>query len=82
MPPNFPDSRVAEAYMEPEANRFSKPFTWPPPARNRVRDFCKRVLGWTDSEMDAQIDPVLDRFASRSSQVSFHFACYISMEVN
>lgn len=69
MPPNFPDETVAKAYFYPNTNRNAEPFEYIPPFRSKVRRYVSDVLGWSDALMDAQIDPVLQRFADRSIQM-------------
>jgi hypothetical protein len=69
VPPNFPDETVAKAYFHPQTNRNADPFAYIPPFRSKVRRYVGDVLGWSDALMDAQIDPVLQRFADRSIQM-------------
>ena len=66
--PDFPDERVAEAFLAPQANRDTTAFQWPVPRLDRVRSFCRNMLGWTDAEMDANVDPVISKYTSRGSQ--------------
>lgn len=66
--PNFPDTRVAEAFMNPAANFDPTAFEWPLPKLHRVRNYCREQLGWTEIEMDQQVDTVIQRYASRSQQ--------------
>ena len=66
--PDFPDERVAEAFLAPQANRDTTAFQWPVPRLDRVRTFCRNMLGWTDAEMDANVDPVISKYTSRGSQ--------------
>ena len=63
------DVRVAEAFMKPAANMDATSFDWPQPKLHRVRAYCKENLGWTEQEMDHQVDTVIERYASRSQQV-------------
>ena len=65
---NFPDSKVAEAYLKPAASRNPARFPAPEPKLHRARAFCRDMLGWTEQEMDAQIDPVIQRFVDRTTQ--------------
>eukprot|EP00596_Hydrurales_sp_CCMP1899_P004972 CAMPEP_0119038400 /NCGR_PEP_ID=MMETSP1177-20130426/7320_1 /TAXON_ID=2985 /ORGANISM="Ochromonas sp, Strain CCMP1899" /LENGTH=1991 /DNA_ID=CAMNT_0007000961 /DNA_START=161 /DNA_END=6136 /DNA_ORIENTATION=+ len=65
--PNFPDIRVAEAFMNPAANFDPTVFEWPLPKLHRVRSYCREQLGWTEQEMDQQVDTVIQRYASRAA---------------
>ncbi len=49
VPELFPDSKIAQAYLEPETNRDQAPFKWTFPSKEKVRKFCREVLGWTDA---------------------------------
>lgn len=69
VPANFPDETVAKAYFHPNTNRNADPFVYIPPSRSKVRRYVSDVLGWSDALLDAQIDPVLQRFADRSIQM-------------
>jgi hypothetical protein len=40
--------RVAEAFMNPAANKDASAFDWPLPKLHRVRAYCKEQLGWTE----------------------------------
>lgn len=66
--PNFPDQRVIDAYLKPEANRNIGEFEWTVPKLHRIRGYCRETIGWTDQEMDARIDPVIRKFAEKSIQ--------------
>lgn len=46
---SFPDGRVVQAYMQPDANRNTEPFSWQQPMRHKIGDFCKKVLDWSDN---------------------------------
>lgn len=68
VPKNFPDEDVASAYLEPQANWDSAKFDCPIPKVHKVRKFCKDVLGWTDQDMDVQIDPIILRYSKKDTQ--------------
>ncbi len=74
----FPDKRVAEAYMKPPANRDVTPFEFNVPMLHRVRGYCHKVLGWSEADMNTQIDPIIRRFAenSRQSRIDSYFMRY------
>ena len=55
--------------MKPAANMDTTSFDWPLPKLHRVRNYCREQLGWTELEMDQQVDTVIERYANRSHQV-------------
>ena len=55
--------------MKPAANMDATSFDWPQPKLHRVRAYCREQLGWTEKEMDQQVDTVIERYANRSQQV-------------
>lgn len=65
---NFPDAKVAEAYLYPKANRSSENFTWKQPSVEKTRSYCFTKLGWNNDEIEKQLKPVLARLATRYSQ--------------
>jgi hypothetical protein len=64
--PNFPDLRVIDAYIRPQASRNFGEFEWPVPKLRRVREYCRERLGWGDDILDKTIDPVIRKFAKKS----------------
>jgi hypothetical protein len=73
--PNFPDLRVIDAYVRPQASRNFGEFEWPVPKLHRVRGYCRERLGWGDDILDKTIDPVIRKFAEKSVQtrIDSHF---------
>jgi len=78
VPPIFPDEKVSEAYMMPQANRDTTPFDFTVPKLFKVRAFCKDMLGWTEAEMDVKIDPLIHKYAEKNKQtrIDSHFFTY------
>ena len=66
--PNFPDVLVAEAFLKPKASMDATAFDWSVPKLHRIRAYCRETFGWTDAELDVQVDPVIERYASRNAQ--------------
>ena len=77
------DVRVAEAFLKPAANMDTTSFEWPLPKLHRVRNYCREQLGWTELEMDQQVDTVIERYANRSHQVPRFVAvcCMINLSI-
>jgi hypothetical protein len=51
IPDSFPDPKIAHAYLHPAANRNNEPFSWPPPSKEKIKNFCRNILGWTDEHV-------------------------------
>lgn len=68
LPPHFPDESVIKAYLHPDTNRNNDPFPFIPPARSKVRRYLAETLGWTELQLNTQVDPVLERYADRAIQ--------------
>lgn len=79
IPGIFPDRRVVDAYLNPAANRDHTPFTWPIPKLHRVRKYCAEMLGWTEGQMDTQVDPVVRRLMEKTIQVNIFYIYVLNM---
>lgn len=59
LPPSFPDSRVAEAYLNPEIDSDPSPFQWGVPDLNGLRNFLMATVGWSQERTDEILLPVI-----------------------
>lgn len=79
VPDSFPEPRIARAYLRPSASYDPQPFSWKQqPDGAALRAFCTDTLGWTAAQAAAAVDPVLKRYAQRSSQVTSPVLRYTS----
>jgi DNA excision repair protein ERCC-5 len=59
LPTNFPDPRVAEAYLEPEVDSDPQPFQWGVPDLDALRTFLSGQIGWSWERTDEVLVPVI-----------------------
>ncbi|KAJ5131061.1 DNA excision repair protein Rad2 [Penicillium bovifimosum] len=59
LPPSFPDSRVDEAYLEPEVDDDPSQFQWGVPDLNGLRNFLMTTIGWSQERTDEVLVPVI-----------------------
>jgi DNA excision repair protein ERCC-5 len=56
---SFPDTRVDEAYLEPEVDSDPSPFQWGVPDLNGLRHFLMATIGWSQERTDEILVPVI-----------------------
>lgn len=56
---SFPDTRVDEAYLEPEVDSDPSPFQWGIPDLNGLRHFLMATIGWSQERTDEILVPVI-----------------------
>ena len=59
LPPSFPDTRVDEAYLQPEVDSDSSQFKWGIPDMNGLRQFLMTTIGWSPERTDEILVPVI-----------------------
>ncbi|OAP62264.1 hypothetical protein AYL99_04467 [Fonsecaea erecta] len=59
LPTGFPDSRVDEAYLNPEVDSNPEPFQWGVPDLDKLRGFLMATIGWTQERTDEVLVPVI-----------------------
>jgi len=59
LPSNFPDPRVAEAYLHPEVDSDPEPFQWGVPDLAALRTFLSSQIGWSWERTDEVLVPVI-----------------------
>ncbi|KIA75754.1 single-stranded DNA endonuclease [Aspergillus ustus] len=65
LPPTFPDTRVDEAYLQPEADSDPSPFQWGVPDLHGLRSFLMATIGWSQERTDEVLVPVIRDMNSR-----------------
>jgi DNA excision repair protein ERCC-5 len=65
LPPTFPDTRVDEAYLNPEADSDPSPFQWGIPDLHGLRGFLMATIGWSQERTDEVLVPVIRDINSR-----------------
>ncbi|KAF2270829.1 PIN domain-like protein [Lojkania enalia] len=59
LPTNFPDARVAEAYLHPDVDDDPHPFQWGVPDLDALRNFLSSQIGWSRERTDEVLVPVI-----------------------
>ncbi|CAG8123724.1 unnamed protein product [Penicillium olsonii] len=59
LPPSFPDTRVDDAYLEPEVDQDPSQFQWGVPDLNGLRNFLMATIGWSQERTDEVLVPVI-----------------------
>lgn len=59
LPSSFPDTRVDEAYLEPEVDNDPSQFQWGVPDLNGLRNFLMATIGWSQERTDEVLVPVI-----------------------
>ncbi|CAG7993142.1 unnamed protein product [Penicillium salamii] len=59
LPPSFPDTRVDDAYLEPEVDHDPSQFQWGVPDLNGLRNFLMATIGWSQERTDEVLVPVI-----------------------
>jgi DNA excision repair protein ERCC-5 len=68
LPPSFPDTRVDEAYLEPEVDNDPSEFQWGVPDLNGLRNFLMATIGWSQERTDEVLVPVIRDMNQRSQE--------------
>ncbi|KDN43946.1 PIN domain-like protein [Tilletiaria anomala UBC 951] len=63
--PEWPDTRVAEAYLEPQVDHSEEPFAWGVPDLEQVRQCLMHFLGWSVEKCDQYVLPVFEQMHRR-----------------
>ncbi|KAF1838841.1 DNA-repair protein rad13 [Decorospora gaudefroyi] len=59
LPTQFPDPRVAEAYLHPDVDSDPEPFQWGVPDLAALRTFLSSQIGWSWERTDEVLVPVI-----------------------
>ncbi|KKY25151.1 putative dna excision repair protein rad2 [Phaeomoniella chlamydospora] len=59
LPPNFPDPRVDQAYLDPEVDSSPQSFQWGVPDLASLRSFLMSTIGWSQERTDEVLVPVI-----------------------
>ena len=68
LPTNFPDPRVAEAYLEPDVDSDPHPFVWGVPDLDSLRTFLSSQIGWSWERTDEVLVPVIKDMNRREKE--------------
>ncbi|XP_072180098.1 DNA excision repair protein ERCC-5 homolog [Diadema setosum] len=68
LPEDFPNPRVADAYLSPMVDESEDPFEWGVPDLDLIREFARERMGWQKSKVDETLLPVLKRLNEKQAQ--------------
>lgn len=68
LPTNFPDPRVAEAYLVPDVDDDPQPFQWGVPDLDALRTFLSNQIGWSRERTDEVLVPVIKDMNRREKE--------------
>ena len=59
LPTQFPDTRVDQAYLQPEVDSNPEEFAWGVPDLDKLRSFLMATIGWSQERTDEILVPVI-----------------------
>ncbi|GAP88799.1 putative DNA excision repair protein rad2 [Rosellinia necatrix] len=68
LPPGFPSSAVADAYMHPEVDHSAEQFQWGSPDVEGLRQFLMATIGWSQDRTDEVLVPVIRDMNRREAE--------------
>ena len=68
LPTIFPDTRVDEAYLNPEVDKDPSPFQWGVPDLDALRSFLMATIGWSQDRTDEVLVPVIKDMNRRENE--------------
>ncbi|KAM5312409.1 DNA excision repair protein ERCC-5-like isoform 2-T2 [Glossophaga mutica] len=69
LPPGFPNTAVADAYLKPVVDDSRGSFLWGKPDLDKIREFCQRYFGWNRTKTDESLFPVLKQMNAQQTQL-------------
>lgn len=69
LPPGFPNTAVADAYLKPVVDDSRGSFLWGKPDLDKIREFCQRYFGWNKTKTDESLFPVLKQMNAQQTQL-------------
>ncbi|KAG8073932.1 hypothetical protein GUJ93_ZPchr0006g42684 [Zizania palustris] len=69
IPSTFPSESVIKAYMSPQVDNSTEPFTWGRPDSILLRKLCWERFGWSKEKSDELFIPVLREYNKHETQL-------------
>ncbi|CAJ2669787.1 DNA repair protein UVH3 isoform X4 [Trifolium pratense] len=69
IPSSFPSETVISAYLSPQVDKSTEPFTWGKPDQLVLRKMCWEKFGWSSQKADELLLPVLKQYNKRETQL-------------
>ncbi|RZC41075.1 DNA repair protein complementing XP-G cells -like protein, partial [Asbolus verrucosus] len=67
---NFPNSQIAQAYLQPQVETSKEKFSWAKPDVVGLVEFARQKFGWTKVKTEEILGPILKRLEDHSKQKS------------
>ncbi|CAK5268406.1 unnamed protein product [Mycena citricolor] len=65
LPPEWPNSKVRDAYYHPTVDESDEPFKWGFPDLDALREFLRAELGWGPDKVDDLLLPIIQKIRKR-----------------
>jgi len=62
---NFPNPKVAEAYLKPAADPSTEAFSWSLPDLDALRTLACGKFGWSEMKVDTHLLPIMKRASEK-----------------
>ncbi|KAI3963309.1 hypothetical protein MKW98_022731 [Papaver atlanticum] len=69
IPASFPSETVISAYVSPQVDKSTEPFSWGKPDLFVLRKLCWEKLGWNNQKADDLLVPVLKEYNKHETQL-------------
>uniref|UniRef100_J3LL61 DNA repair protein UVH3 n=2 Tax=Oryza brachyantha TaxID=4533 RepID=J3LL61_ORYBR len=69
IPSNFPSESVINAYISPQVDDSTEPFSWGRPDSGLLRKLCWERFGWSKEKADELLIPVLREYNKHETQL-------------
>ncbi|KAG1331724.1 DNA repair protein UVH3 [Cocos nucifera] len=69
IPPSFPSESVITAYISPQVDESTEPFSWGKPDLVLLRRLCWERFGWGNQKADELLIPVLNEYNKHQTQL-------------
>ncbi|XP_078435659.1 5'-3' exonuclease family protein [Wolffia australiana] len=69
IPPSFPSAAVTSAYINPQVDGSTEPFSWGKPDLPLLRRLCWEKFGWAQQKADELLVPVLKEYNKHETQL-------------
>ncbi|XP_029116376.1 DNA repair protein UVH3 isoform X2 [Elaeis guineensis] len=69
IPPSFPSESVITAYISPQVDESTEPFSWGKPDLVLLRRLCWERFGWGNQKADELLIPVLKEYNKHETQL-------------
>ncbi|XP_010555901.1 PREDICTED: DNA repair protein UVH3 isoform X2 [Tarenaya hassleriana] len=69
IPSTFPSDAVISAYVDPQVDQSTDPFSWGKPDLSVLQKLCWEKFGWNSNKTDDLLLPVLKEYEKRETQL-------------